>query len=313
MKPSRSLAYLALILNAAIWGAALPIVKPALEYVTPYQYLFYRYLIGTIFIFPLFIYLIKRHPLKPRQLLIIIALESLVMVIGHSLLYLGLDLTTSLEASIIGITSPVFITLGGLFFLKEKEERHEAVGLFIALAGTLIVTLEPYLSSNRLSLGGTQGNLLVLSYVLIWTFYNLVAKRIYPKINKLLITSIGLFSSTLALGFLVLLDQPLSPLAALNFHTNLLFQPSVLFASLYMGTLGTIAAVSLYIYGLSHIEASEASLFSYLQPLVAIPLAVVWLSEPFSLLSSAGLIFIAFGVIIAQIRTSTRKKSHRKY
>jgi hypothetical protein len=53
---------------------------------------------------------------------------------------------------------------------------------------------------------------------------------------------------------------------------DILNNSQVLMPVLYMGILGTPIAMSLLLYGQSKIEASEASLFTYLQPLVYIPL-----------------------------------------
>lgn len=307
MPKNRHLAYIALLTNTIIWGASLPLVKPALDLVSPYQYLLYRYLIASIAFLPILIYLLAR--LKPtlRQIIIAAVLETTVLVLGHGVLFAGLSQTSSLEASFIGISSPIFITLGGVLFLKEKEEIHEFFGLIIALIGTVIITLEPVFKSGLNSLSGSGlGNFLVLGYVLIWTFYNLIAKRVYSNISKPLITGIGLLASTPLMIVLVTLTHPSPSLQNTFVDTFVnLSIPSVLFASLYMAILGTLIAIPTYIYGLSKIEASEATLFTYLQPLVFIPLAVFWLKEAFAPITFVGLILIAPGVILAEHRTKT--------
>lgn len=307
-KNNRHLAYIALLTNTVIWGAALPIVKPALSFVSPFQYLLLRYLIALIFIFPVFLYLVLKHHPALKTLIKIGFLESFVLVFGHSILYLGLDLTNSLDASLIGITSPIFITIGGVLFLHEKEERHELVGLILAVAGTLVVTLEPF-SGNSSHLTSLSGNLLVLGYVLVWTFYNLIAKRMYPQLPKLLIVSTGLLFATPILGLLMWFTQPASISSAFSLFTH---NPSVSFAGFYMAILGTLLAIPTYIYGLSAIEASEASLFGYLQPLIFIPLAVIWLKEPLRSPIIIGLALILLGVYIAEKRFQPHSsKKHR--
>ena len=305
LSPRRQ-ATLALLVNTIIWGAALPVVKPALSFVSPYQFLFFRYLIGSVLILPLLILLLFKHRPTLNQLFTILGLETLIMVLGHSLLYYGLSLTSSLESSLIGISSPIFITLGGIFLLKEKEDRHELIGFSIALLGTLSITLEPLLGGSFNGSGSTTGNLFVLSYVLLWTSYNLIAKKLYPHISKLLIASLGLWIGTLGMLPVIYFFHPqLIHLPTLIDSTiSLLSIPTVLFSSLYMAVFGTIIAIPTYIFGLSKIEASEAALFTYLQPLISIPLAIFWLHEPFKLINIVGLTLIAGGVFIAEKRTS---------
>ena len=121
---TRSKAYLSLLLNVLIWGAALPLVKPALSFVSPFKYLFYRYLIAVPLSLPFLIYLFRKHKPDLPTLAKITILE-LIGVTGYlSLLYLGLTLTTSLEATLIANTASIFIILDEIFFLKEKEEKH---------------------------------------------------------------------------------------------------------------------------------------------------------------------------------------------
>jgi len=72
---------------------------------------------------------LNRQKLKTKQIFTIIALESLGTVFNLAILYLGLAKTTAIEASLIGTTGPIFITLAGIAFLKEKQENHEWAGL----------------------------------------------------------------------------------------------------------------------------------------------------------------------------------------
>jgi len=71
---------------------------------------------------------------------------------------------------------------------------------------------------------------------------------------------------------------------------------------LYMALLGSMVAYFTYIYGLAKIEASEATIFTYLQPLFAVPLAAVWLAEKITLLFLIGALLIGLGVFICEKR-----------
>lgn len=296
--PKRKKAHLALILNAIIWGAALPIVKPALEFVSPIQFLFFRYLIASFFSIPIIIYLLIKHKPSIKMILSIVVMEAFSIVLGHAILYEGLNRTTSLEASLIASTSPIFITLGGIFFLKEKEDRNEWIGLLIAILGTLLIIFDPVISGNlKVKSFSLLGNALVLGYVAIWTIYMLLAKKIYKTIPKSLIGFISVWVGVTSFYFLTSSSLPDTS----NLFTNLTL-PSVFFAATYMGILGSIVAVPAIIYGNNRIEASEASLFSYLQPLVYIPLSVLWLKESITPTIIVALVLIAIGVYTAERR-----------
>jgi len=298
----RSKAYLALLLNAVIWGAALPIVKPALDHISPYQYLFYRYLIAAPLAAPLLVILVKKHKATLKKLLGIIGLELLGVTGALSFLYQGLSRTSSLEATLLANAAPVFIIIGGILFLKEKEEGHELFGLLLAIAGVTVLTLVPLTTLKELHLTLT-GNLLVLGHNLCWAAYILLAKRYYKGVSKLFIGSISLWVGLISFLVLTLLTD--STGSAVNLISNIgihLSLPSVLLAAVYMAVLGSIVAVPAYIYGNDLIEASEASLFFYLQPLITIPLATIWLKESLTIPMIAAALLSTVGVVIAQRR-----------
>lgn len=301
----RRQAYLALILNAVIWGAALPIVKPALSHVSPYQYLFLRYAIAAVLSLPILILLIKKYRPDLKTLAKIVLLESLQVTAALSFLYEGLRRTTSLEATLIANAAPIFVILGGVFLLKEKEEKHELAGLILSIAGVTILTLEPLITGSRNLNFSFTGNLLVLGHNFFWASYVLLAKTHYQKLPKLLI---GFVSLWVGLASFAVLNFATGDQLTLFDSLQQLAVPEVLLASAYMAVLGSIVAVPAFIFGNNLIEASEASLFTYLQPLITIPLATLWLHEPINSTIILALILTTTGVAIAENRKNHSQK-----
>lgn len=293
---SRAKAYLALFTVAMIWGIALPLVKPALSFVSPYQFLYFRYLIAAPLLLPVLFFYAFKLKLSLKTYLKIIALEILGTPIALPILYQGLKLTSGLEASLLGATGPLFTVLGGIIFLKERESKREWRGLLISFFGTLILVFEPLLTGKNHLLGfSLLGNLLILGHNLLNTTYLLLAKKLYRRLPKLFICSL---SYPLALGnlglFLVLTGQ--------STNLGLLSIPSVALASGYMAVLGSIVALFLLLYGQNLIEVSEASLFTYLNGIIALPAAWFFLKEMPTWPMLFAIIFIAAGVFLAEKR-----------
>jgi drug/metabolite transporter (DMT)-like permease len=296
MNTKRTRAYLALLLVAIIWGAALPVIKLALPYTTPYRWLFYRYLVAAPLASPFIIYYLKRAKIRILDIVKIVIMELIGTTLILSLLYEGLARTSGIDASIIGSMSPVFITLGGIMFLKEREEKKEWIGLFLAIAGTLIITIEPLITKSlERSQTGVIGNALVLSQNIIWAIYLVIVKKLYKKIPKFFVSAISFWVGLISFLILARVSSSLPLFADLTV-------PIVAISTVYMGTLGSIVALSLYLYGQNLIEASEASLFTYLQPAVAIPLSIWLLADRLSAATLVGLLIIIAGVIIAERR-----------
>lgn len=295
----RLIAYLALLGNTILWGLALPIVKKGYEFgLTPSLFLTIRMFLAAIISLPL-IYLYRKDKsfqaaFKPRQLVKIITLEILGTVAVLSLLYEGLRLTTAVESTLIIMAAPLFIVIGGLLFLREKEEKREWLGLFLALFGTVLLVIKPIL--NGTTNGDFRGNLYLLVHNILLASYYLLAKTHYHKLNKFAVTHLSFWIGGLA--FLALGGTSLPDLITQT--RTLSFWP--LFAILYMATFGSILALTLYLIGQDRIEASEASLFSYLQPVIAIPASIILLGESISTLEITAVVIIIFGVYLAEKR-----------
>ncbi|MCG2691913.1 DMT family transporter, partial [Microgenomates group bacterium] len=188
---SRAKAYLALLGTALVWGAALPIVKPALNYISPTQFLYFRYLIAAPLLLPFLLKFFLKFRPNRRTVLNIFFVES-YSFFGLILLYRGLQLTTAIEASLIGATGPIFIVLGGILFLHEKEEKFEWTGLIISFIGTLILVLEPLLAGKNHSAGfSLTGNLMIIGYNLLNVFSVIFQKKLYKHIPKIYVSSLS--------------------------------------------------------------------------------------------------------------------------
>lgn len=298
LKKPRLLAYLALLGNTLVWGLALPIVKKGFEAgLTPVSFLIGRFALAIIFSLPIIIYLELKHKkirkhFTFKNILKIIPLEILGTFLALYLLYQGLDRTSAIESSLIAITWPVLVTLGGIFFFKEREEKHELTGLILAIIGTIILVGEPLIRNSGFT-GTLTGNLYVLGQNFAIAAYYLLAKKHYQGVNKWLVTHISFWVGLISFTTLSLIQgQPL------------MWQPGLWpsIAVIYMGIFGSIIGLTLYLIGQNNIEASEASLFTYLQPVFSVPMAIFLLKESIHPTEIIALAIIIFGVYKAEKR-----------
>lgn len=296
-----------LLTNVLVWGAALPISKFAVEVTTPFLFLFYRFVIAGVLSLPILVwYWRKRHP-KWSSLLEMTILEIIGVSVALGVLYTGLQYTTSLESSLLTSTLPLFITFGALLFLKEVEEKYEWIGLGLALLGTLLLAIEPLLTGRHLEPHFSPlGNGLVLLHNLAASSYFLLAKRRYQHTPKLFISSFSFWVGVVTFGLIALAQFGGDGWALWQQVRFDLSQPTVLWPAVYMGVFGSIIGLTAYIAGQNLIEASEASMFSYLQPLVYIPLAWVLHGEEMSSMMLVAVIVIGAGVITAETRWCPR-------
>src|SRR3989344_210719 len=176
MLSARWRAYFMLLLVAAIWGFATPIIKYAFDYLSPALFLTYRFFITSLVMIPI---LILTQPDTFNTLgqlsfadwghLILGGFLGSTLQLG--LLFWGLNLTSSLDASLINATSPILVAIAGFTYLQEKITSREKWGLVVAFLGTLIIVLQPLWEGSSLSSGSILGNLLVLAGTAAWVAY----------------------------------------------------------------------------------------------------------------------------------------------
>jgi drug/metabolite transporter (DMT)-like permease len=298
--------YAFLLLNTIVWGAAFVMVKPAFEVTTPLRFLFYRHLLAAFLALPLLWYYRLQIKKLGKKLWTIIGLELIGSTLALSLLYAGLNYTTVIEANLLGTSLPLFITLGGITLLKEKQELNEWFGLCIALVGTLYLTVFPLITTGSVTGISVLGNSLIILSHIANLFYYPLAKKYYTHIPKFLVTTISFWVGTVTFFLLSLLELRGSLPKLLHTITSDTTAPSVWVASGYMAVFGSIIGLTAYIKGQDGVEASEASLFYYLQPLVYLPLTFYLFGEVLNGPQLVSLIVILMGVLIAERRPGRR-------
>ena len=289
LSKTRTTAYLFLLLNTILWGVASPIIKHSLNFTNPSLFLLYRYVIATLIFFPFFLLHRSRspQPMKLKHLLILALLGTPLTLLP---LFYGLSATTSIEASLLVSSSPIFTVIGGILYLNEKLTKKEWRGILIAVIGTLLLTLEPIFSNHGgVSLSSMKGNLLIITSNIIWSAFLIFSKK--DHVDPISLTFV---SFVVSIPFFLLTT-------ALE-HTGFILNQQALPGIVYMAVFGSIIAFWAYQEGQKRIEASEAAIFSYLQPAFAIPLSILWLKEPFSPLAMIATAIIVSGVYLSEKR-----------
>jgi len=305
MEKNRLLAYLAMIVTVAIWGIAGPVIKITLRDIQPFALLALRFLVSAVVISPILCLYLKKNPDQvPRsfsevgQLILLTLLGTTTTL---TLVFLGIARTTALDASLIIATAPLFIILGGsvvcikgVVCLREKVTRLEKLGLAIALTGVGATVLQPLLEGGIFAGGNLAGNLLVLASNISWTAFTLLTKEAFKRFSPLLVTATSFIFGFFTFLPLALIENPNLPSALIR------IPPSAWTGILYMSLLSSIVAYFAYAWAVSKIEASEAAVFAYLEPIFSVPFAYLWLGEVPTAAFLIGAIIIAAGVVISE-------------
>ncbi len=284
------LSVLALILASTIWGAAFPIYKWSLQEVPPFTFSFIRFFAGALILLPFVIKDLKIVRSDYRNLLI---LSIVSVTIQIPLLYFGLRLTPSINAPIIIAMGPIILIIASIIFLKEKPKSKVIAGTIISLLGVFAIIIRPLLESG-LS-GGLLGNLLIFGATICSVIQIIILKKLI--INNKPLTVI--FWSFL-IGSLPLFPFVIWESQTFNIVTDITIKG--LIGILYGIYMATIAAHLLLVFGAKYIRASEIGIFSYVDPIATIVVAVPLLNEQITPAYLVGSLLVFLGIFIAEGR-----------
>lgn len=294
MNPHRLKAYSLLIIVTIIWGVAEPVIKYTLGGFPATLFLTYRFGLSTIIALFTFI-LFGFHFPKDNKLRFELCLYGFITsTVSLGLLFFGLEKTTVLDATLITLINPLLISFAGVYFLKEHITLKEKVGMGVALLGTVFTVIEPLFQNNQGEIR-LSGNILIFLYLITTAWGAVLAKRLLRKD----ISPLTLTNSSFIIGFLSLI-----PFAVLKYSIKdiisvpIPYHLGVIFMAFFSGTL----AYFLSNKAQKSIEIGEAAVFSYLYPVFAAPLAVVWLGEKITPTFIFGGIIITLGVLIAETK-----------
>lgn len=266
----RTLALVALALVTLIWGSAFTVTKAAIGQVPPITLALLRFLVASALLLPL---AWRRRRLAAPSLRGAWPTIAGMGLCGVALYQVGanfgLGYTTASQAVIIQSIIPILTAILAALLLHERPTRLRVLGIALSLAGVALVVLAaaPSTTASNPLLGGA----LLLASALGWVVYTLLAKRIAAA-DQLSVTAYSILIGTLLMLPLSLLEAGTANLAAIGWPG---------WASiLYLGVLSTAAANLIYNRSLSYLDASQATTFLNLVPVVGVLIAVLFLGEP---------------------------------
>ncbi len=285
------LALLSIIVTNIIWGASSPIFKWSLIDIGPFSFAFLRFFLASLFLFP---FTIHNLQINKKELITLFVLSFVGFFVHISLFLFGLTISSSINAPIIASSAPVFLIVGSIVILKEHIKKKMLLGTIISLFGVLIIILRPLLDKG---LDGTIiGNLLFVMATLSFVVYTLLIKEYHLHISTTKMT-FYLFAIATIIFFPFFLWESSQQSSIFNELTTKSML-GILFASVFTSVIGYL----LYNFALKYIQVNETGIFLYIDPIIAIIIAVPLLGEQITLSYIIGSLLVFAGIFIAEKR-----------
>lgn len=282
---------LALIIANIIWGATSPIIKFSLENIPPMSLAFLRFLLAAVILYPFVHKTIKYHDLKNKWLWIYGFGGVTINIIFF---FYALQRTASINAPIIGSMGPIMVLVGSVIFLKERVKVNAVLGSIISLFGVLIIIFQPLLE-NGVS-GEVIGNLMLIIATLGAVIGTVVGRKFLTPQNAVGMTFWECLIGTFTFLPWMLVEYWQNP----GWMANLDYRGWT--GILYGGIFSSLIAYVIYNWALAKLPAFRTSVFAYLDPIVAIMVAIPLLGEKLTLPFIIGSVLVFLGILIAEHR-----------
>ncbi|RTY70664.1 drug/metabolite-transporting permease [Flavobacterium sp. LS1P28] len=289
---------LALCWVSFFWGTTWIASKEGVKHMPALQLVAIRQFLGGFLYISYFLF--KKAPWpKGKQWKTIIILSILNFVLSNGLSTWGVKYISSGLGAIIGACVPLWIVII-TFFRGERLSRVSVVGLIISFSGVCVIFYDHL--SDFLIPSFRFGIIISIISTLTWAFGTLYTKKKAATFNpyfslglQMFISSILVFAYTGATGISVKLSEI----------------PAASWWSIaYLVVFGSILTFIAFIYALQNLPAEISSVYSYINPIIAVILGAIIFGETLNTAIAVGGGVTLFGLYLVNYSLRrTRKNS----
>jgi drug/metabolite transporter (DMT)-like permease len=267
------LAYLAFITVCIVWGTTYLAISVALETVPVLLLAGLRWMAAGVIMTGLMLATGRGLP-RPALWGPLVLLGFLMNVVGNGLVVYAQQYVASGLTAVLIATTPFWSALvERLVPNGERFSKRALGGLALGFSG-IVILVWPEMTTGGASGRAFVGGVIAIQLACVgWVIGTSYAKRHELGDNPFRSTALQMVFSGIML------------LAAATAHGDweqLSFTPRTIAAMAYLSIAGSLVAYSAYIYAIQHLPLSLVSLYAYINPIIAVALGTVFLSEPFS-------------------------------
>lgn len=281
----RTKAFIALGLVCFFWGTTWIASKQGVQHMPALEMAGIRQFLGGFLYFIFFVVRGSRFP-SGKEWGPILMLSFLNFMLSNALSTWGVQYISAGLGSIIGAIFPLWLVIIALLGSKMKVQRKTAIGLLLGFTGICVIFYEHL--SDFLEPDFRFGILLSLASTWSWAIGTLYTKKQAANFNpyfslglQMLISGAVLMGGTFITGNAIPFTEiPWQAWAAIG----------------YLVVFGSVVAFIAYIYALQNLSTEQASLYAYINPIVAVLLGWVLFNEKLTAFIICGTLITLTGV-----------------
>ena len=288
--PKTAYIHLALIFCNVIWACDYPFYNLVLgKYISPLAMVSASLVIAAVWsLLPLLWE--KPERIEPNDRLKIFGAAMLMGVARKMCMMFGLSHTSPIDGSIISTTTPLLVLLLSVFIGLERFTPKRTLGVLLGMAGTVAVIVTS--NSGLHEKSDMIGNLLIFTSACVSAAYMVWFKRLLSKYR---ITTILMW--IYCLSAIVMLPFGLNDILKTDVSN---VSTKIMLAVLFVLIVPTYLPNLLLNYSLRIVAPTISSIYAYIQPVVAVVLAVAMgLDKPhLDTIFFALIIFVGVGIVV---------------
>ncbi|MBK8140758.1 MAG: EamA family transporter [Chitinophagaceae bacterium] len=286
-KGTKAKALFALALVCVLWGTTWIASKEGVRHMPALQLAGIRqFIAGLIYVA---FFLIKGASLpKGKEWIPVLVLSFLNFIMSNGLSTWGVKYISAGLGSIMGAIFPLWLVVIGLFASREKLPQKAIIGLLLGFSGVCIIFYEHledfFIPDFRFGI--------ILSLIATWTwaFATLYTKQQAASFNpyfslglQMLISGTTLITFTSVTGNAVSISQiPWESWTAIA----------------YLIIFGSLLAFIAYLYALQNLPTEQASIYAYINPIVAVLCGWLIFNERITIFITVGGLVTLLGVYL---------------
>ena len=288
-------AHLSLILCNIVWACDYPFYNLVLgRYISPMAMVSASLVIAALWSLTPLLWE-KSEKIDPTDRLKIFGAAMLMGVARKLCMMFGLANTSPIDGSIISTSTPLIVLFLSAIVGVERMSKTKTIGLLLGMVGAIAIIVSSNHGSHESS--SVEGNLLILTSACVSAAYMVWFKRL---VGKYRITT--LLRWIYCASAIVMLPIGAHDIWSTDFAV---MDTKIILASLFVLIVPTYIPNLLLNYSLRVVAPTVTSIYAYIQPVVAIALAVAMgLDRPhLDTLLFAVIIFVGVGLVVKSGKT----------
>jgi drug/metabolite transporter (DMT)-like permease len=288
-RPRPALLFPALALNLLIASGTFLVARETVRQFPPLPLALLRFVLATLVLWPLARKLGGGRRIAREDRKRILLLGFLALPLNQGLFLVGMQWASASHAALLYALTPAFALLFSAIGARRAPSLRQWIGIGLAFAGVLTLTLQRGLHFDRHSVAG---DVLLLGAVMAWALFLISGQQLTRRYGTLLVTS-----ETFLYGTLLFL--PIGLVSLIGFHPERISLGGWS-GLLYLAWLTSALNYVIWYWGVAHLRPVTVTLLTNLQPIVTVALAWVILHERLPAGFALSAMLVLGGVWVAQ-------------